>query len=674
MRIYKNSILKGLFFTFLAINLYSQPIKSVKFEVMLKTADDCIEAGDYYNALEWYGNAYKEVKSEDVALSMAFSYYKMRDFANAERWYERVLDKDKDHIFIDDRYAYGRVLRSQGKFVKAREQFDVLMNLSDDDALKRLAQLEITGIDQMNQLEANRDVFIGFISEDINSGSGEYSPNEYDEKTLYFSSFNARKEIVLDGKEKAYHAKIYSAAKGSKGWEKPKELNKSINREGYHSGGVCFSRDKRKMYFTRQTIENDKVTTSSIYISVMGDKDWSTPRALSSVNGEWVATQPSMGELYGEEVLFFASNKDGGIGGFDIYYAPIRGEDVGQAINLGEIINTDMDEISPHYYDGKLYFSTDARPGMGGLDIYFSEWNGSKWSIPNNMGKNYNTLYDDYSFAYNLKGTNGYLVSNRPDPKKKKLKSETCCYDIYRFEKKELVIELLVGVGSFDEKPLNGANVEVSDLTSYDLPQSQTQEEEYRFNFLLDSERKYRVITSKEGYFSDTTEFNTNGIIEDTNIRKKVLLKQKEQDPRFTTQIVTINEPIRLNNIYYDLDKWNILKEAEEDLNILLNLMNEYPDLVIELSSHTDSQGLTNYNEDLSQKRAESSKQWLLTRGIAENRIVAKGYGESVILNKCGNGVRCTDDEHRFNRRTEFKIIAGPQTIEIKREIKSDGK
>ncbi|HPN70176.1 MAG TPA: OmpA family protein, partial [Saprospiraceae bacterium] len=122
-----------------------------------------------------------------------------------------------------------------------------------------------------------------------------------------------------------------------------------------------------------------------------------------------------------------------------------------------------------------------------------------------------------------------------------------------------------------------------------------------------------------------------------------------------------------LNNIYYDLDKWDILPDAEQDLSYIEELMIEYPDMVIELGSHTDAQGENAYNQKLSQKRAESARDWLTNEGIAADRIKAVGYGESVILNKCKNGVRCTDDEHRQNRRTEFKIIAGPTTIKIKK-------
>jgi len=157
------------------------------------------------------------------------------------------------------------------------------------------------------------------------------------------------------------------------------------------------------------------------------------------------------------------------------------------------------------------------------------------------------------------------------------------------------------------------------------------------------------------------------GIIDDYSIKKSIKLKSKPKEP--ATEIVTINQPIRLNNIYYDFDDAKILPDAERDLSTLYDLMKEYPDMVIELSSHTDSRGESPYNKKLSQRRADSAKKWLVNEGVDANRIQAVGYGESVILNQCKNGVRCSEEEHRLNRRTEFKIIAGPKTIEIKREI-----
>ncbi len=666
---------RSLFITFLFLFFldygWSQPISSVKYDDMLAAADERMDDGDYFNALEWYRSAYRENKNADVALSIAYAYYKMRDFENANRYYSRVLEEDIDDIFIDDRYAYGRSLRSVGEPSQARVQFERLISKSTDQELKALAKNEIEGMTAAQGFEKNEDVIVQFADGGINSGSGEYSPAQFDEATLYFTSFKRNKEIVIDGKEKDYHARAYRSSKGDKGYSKPEELHRNINRDGFHIGNVAFTEDKRRMFFTRQQLKNDEVTSSRIYYSDMGDEDWGAAEILPSVNGEWIAKQPVVGELLGRRVLYFVSDMEGGFGGDDIYYVTLGGN-IGPPVNLGETINSEYDEITPHYYDGTLFFSTEGRPGLGGFDIYSSTWDGTSWSEPENAGYNYNTQYDDFYLVFNSSGKNGYLVSNRPDEKKKKMKSETCCYDIYDFTIRELVINLLVGVADEEREPLDGATVELADQTIFDPPVSQTLPDEYRFNFDLDAERKYRVIASKEGYISDTVEFNTVGIIEDKEIRKIVTLKKKAPPaPLYTIDTVTINEPIRFDNIYYEFERWDILPESETDLTIILNLMNEYQDMVIELSSHTDSRGTKLFNQDLSQKRAESARNWLIDKGIDTSRIKAVGYGETKILNRCVDGRLCTDTEHRFNRRTEFTILEGPQTIEIKREVKT---
>ena len=652
----------------------AQPISTVKLDDMLVAADESVERGDYFNALEWYRNAYREEKNADVALSIAYAYYKLRDFENANRYYSRVLDEDVDNIFIDDRYAYGRSLRSLGLNQEAREQFDLLLATSTDDELKGLALIEIGGMDAMSSFEKNEDVIVRFIEGDINSGSGEYSPIQYDDNTIYFTSFDRNKEIVIDGTEKDYHVKAFKAEKKDGKFGKPEALHRNVNRDGFHVGNVTFSEDKRRMYFTRQMLEYDELTSSRIYYSDLGDERWGAAEVMPSVNGDWIAKQPAMGELLGRRVLFFVSDMEGGFGGDDIYYVNLSGDNIGAPVNLGEEINTAGDDITPHYYDGQLYFSTDRREGFGGYDIYSSTWNGTNWSDPKNLGTQYNGPLDDYYLFYREDGMGGFLVSNRPDEKKKKMKSETCCFDIYSFDVKQLVIDLLVGIGDAEtEEPLDGATVELADKTIYGPAQTKTLPDDYRFDFGLDPEMKYQVIASREGYKSDTIEFTTEGIIEDKQIRKIMLLeKLPPPPPQYVIDTVTINEPIRFDNIYYEFDKWDILPESEEDLTIILNLMNEYDDMVIELSSHTDSRGATPYNKDLSQKRAESARTWLLNRGVAPERIVPVGYGEEKILNRCINGVRCPDEEHRFNRRTEFKIIAGPQTIEIRREVKKE--
>jgi peptidoglycan-associated lipoprotein len=319
--------------------------------------------------------------------------------------------------------------------------------------------------------------------------------------------------------------------------------------------------------------------------------------------------------------------------------------------------------------EGTLYFSSNYYPGIGGFDIFKSTWNGSNWSTPENLGLPINSSTDDLFYKVSPGGDKAVLVSNRPDPQSKSLKSKTCCDDIYFIDKRKLVIDLTTVVIDEKKKPIKGATAQLIEIIADKEGnfQSKTNTEGNEISHLLDKDKSYKVVVSKDGYFPAELQLNTVGITTDQSLKKEVILRV--MPPESDIEIVTINEPIRLNNIYYDLDDDKILPDAEKDLMTLKGLMDKYPDMVIELGSHTDSRGDDAYNEKLSQRRSNSAKKWLVGKGISANRIVAKGYGEEMILNQCTNGEECTEEEHRFNRRTEFKIIAGPTTIEIKKEV-----
>jgi len=340
------------------------------------------------------------------------------------------------------------------------------------------------------------------------------------------------------------------------------------------------------------------------------------------------------------------------------------------------VINTTSDEVSPFYKDGKLYFSSAGRTGFGGLDVYEAEWNGSVWSEPRNLGSGINSSVDDQYYTQSPDGFTGFLVSNRPGPNN--LKSKTCCDDIYSWELERVKVNLNAVTYRLRRKnektnpPLVGSTIQVIDVSD---PDPKSVEEKNNpsgsdFQFKLQPERSYMIIANNEGYRPDTVKFNTVGVKKTIDVEKKLTLRLIKKEP--DSIVVTTNEPIRLNSIYYDFDDDKILPDAEDDLMFLVDIMNRYKDMKIELSSHTDARGRDDYNESLSQRRAESAKRWMVAKGIADDRIVAKGYGEKQLLNQCKNGVECTEDDHRFNRRTEFKIISGPTSITIERKEKRE--
>jgi len=659
------------------VGMEAQPISAVSYDTMIEVAEESADKKDYANAIEWFEKAYKESKDKDLKVVVGDLYMLLRDYKKAARSYNRVLKRDKDGIYEYLRIDYAKALKYQGQYRQSLAELRTVATTTDDDSTKQVALFEIEGIEQMDSYAQNLEAVIEFAGKEINSGSGENSPARFNDGSLYFSTFNRKNTIVLDGDEEGYEAKIFSAARDDKGgYEKAKALNKRINREGYNSAGVSFSTDGKTMYFTRAKLDVNAIEESVIYRAPRTDSGWGAAEEIETINGDYIALHPYEGELFGNKVLFFSSNMEGGFGGYDLYYSTMTGDGFSSPVNLGQSINTKGDEVTPFYQNGTLYFSSDGMPGFGGFDIWYGTWSGSEFVDITNMGFNYNTAQDDQYLRFTPDGSSGFLTSNRPHKDKRKLKgSDTCCDDIYKVQLREIVIDLLVNVNN-EEGPLKEATVELIDLSVADESdgmQSKTNVISNDFNFLLDADHKYRVVVSKEGYYPDTTvSFNTVGLLDSYTVKKTVTLKAlppKDPSEDEGIEIIEANKPIRLNNIYYDLDKWDILPDAEDDLAYLKSLMDEYPDMVIELSSHTDAQGKKRYNQSLSQKRSQSAKNWLVEQGINTQRIKPVGYGEAVIINHCVDGVRCSDTEHRQNRRTEFKIIAGPKTIKIKREV-----
>lgn len=658
-----------------AVLSIAQPLTEVPYNKMLETADELMKLRDYYNAEDWYEQAYRESKDPNIAAQLGYLNYILRDYDGANSRYKRLLDRDDDNIFIDERYYYGMSLKAVGEYEEAYANLEKFIEMSSEDDLKPMARNAMAGMKMTAQLEENVETVVQFAKGDINSAFVEYSPRLFTNGDLYFSAIPARKAVDASGGNDKQYSKIYLSRKGDGGeYEKPEALEKEINRPGFHTGNVAFTSDGKLMYFTRSKLDGNDLESSLLYYSKYDGEEWSPAYVVDEINGDHLITHPVIGDLFGVEVLYFTSDMEGGEGGLDIYYSTIQGEaDFAAPVNLGPVINTAFDEVTPYYHDGTLYFSSDGHPGMGGYDIFTSTWDGVTWSEATNLGRNYNTTFDDMNISFDAGGINGFLVSNRPDEQKKNMKSKTCCDDIYEFNIRQIQIDLAALVNS-PEGPLNGAKIELEDKSGASPDQSKDNPEGNDFQFFLDQDRSYKVYITRDGYYPDSLEFNTLGILDDYTVNKTITLQPIPADatdgggePEF--ELITINQPIRLNKIYYDFDKWDILDEAEIDLGIIQNLMNEYPDMVIELSSHTDIQGPKRYNQDLSQKRAQSATDWLVERGISPERIKAIGYGETQILNRCVQGTRCSDEEHRFNRRTEFKIIEGPQEIFITKEI-----
>jgi len=663
-------------FLLAAAALTAQPINTSTPEANLKAAQEAEANDNPYEALDRYEKVYDDGKEKAIAAKIAKMNYDLRDYAKAEKGFGKLVLRDRKGEYTELRYWLAMSMKHNGNYQDAIDNFTQYISDGADEALKKSAKLEIEGCKLAQKAKQPENLLLANIGKKANSPQTEGSPS-YSNGELYFASLNGKEVIVLDGKEGDWYSKIYTSTKSGTEFGAPQALGEQINREGWHQGNVSISPDGKTMYFTRVQLaeKGQAIGESKIYYSMKGSDGWGAANEVAGVNGEYIAKHPCEGELFGEKVLFFVATMPGGKGGFDIYYAPKKTDGVfGLPVNLGEVVNTAGEEASPFYRDGKLYFSSNGRPTLGGLDVFESQWNGSVWSEPKPLPLGINGPLDDQFYTQSTDGMSGFFVSNRPGPNN--LKSKTCCDDIYSWEIERIKVDLLATTFRYKtqkekENPaLLNCKVSVQDMTDKEPKnvEEKTNVTANDFPFTLLPEKTYRIIAEREGYQPDTLKFNTVGIKKNTTLNKKLTLRRAK--PKEEEVVIKINEPIVLDNILYDYDKWNIRPDAEPDLQYLTDILLKYPDIKIELSSHTDSRGRDEYNETLSQKRAQSATDWIVAKGIAADRIVAKGYGEKQLKNRCSNGVECSEEEHQANRRTEFKITAGPTSITVEKREK----
>ena len=689
----KNYITAFIFFL-IGTSVFAQPLNRATYAMMVKTAEEQMELKDYYQALVWYEKAYEDSKDRELTVIMADLSYLLRDYRDAERWYKRALRKSKKvkEVPEEKRFEYARSLKMLGKYEEAMSEFDKYLRFTTDPIRKELAELEKVGCEYAAVIREDDQATLTHGGKKINTKISEYSPYlTSDNQTLYYSSLNSDEIIELEEGEQDMYAKIYKATRSDKGWGEGEVLGENINRPGYYNTNVRLSPDEKKMFFTRAMTSGSVLTESKIYMSENAGGTWGASNELAGVNGEYLAKSPAVGELFGKEVLFFVSDMDGGEGGYDIYYATYKGGgQYGDPVNLGPQINTVGNEDTPFYRDGVLYFSSEGHPGIGGYDIFRSDWNGTRWSKPQNMGLPFNSSVDDLYFMLDKEGYHGSLASNRIAEGSRSLHSKTCCNDIYNVSLKKIEADLAALTFDNDTKEaLKNVTVEIYEVTETGnkLIDSKTNAGGNDFGFPLELDKSYMITGYTDNYTADTALFSTMGLFDSQTFNERLDLKPGE-----VYEVLRKEEPFVLENILYDFNSDRIKLEAEPDLEFIKGLMTRHADMVIELSSHTDSRGTDAANQNLSQRRAESARRWLVRNGITRVRIQAVGYGETksqtvnaktnerfpflsigqVLTEEYINSLSADEVQfeaaHQLNRRTEFKILEGPTSIVIEEE------
>lgn len=679
-------LMKGLLWVLLlciaqaAVSQVSFQPDKLKPGQLKKYGNTALKGGDALTAIDCF-TRYLAQKPDDIAVkySLAEAYRKARDYASALPLYKAVVDEAPDKYPLALLY-YGLMQKANGDYEGARASLlkfrKSYKDQKDGDVYRSIALYAYKGAElaayYIDTVPLNVD--IKNLGTTINKVHMEFSPMYLDDSTLLYASLriDSSQFYRFDDSLNMPYRKFYTATKQGDAWVFKGEFEGPFNTERTHNGNGCYSLDGKRFYFSRCELNERKQTICKIMESTLVDGVWQAPVVLSEeINMPWyTSTQPTIGiesrlNQPDREVLYFVSNRPEGRGGLDIWYAVYSNKTstFSKAYNAGAKINSKEDDITP-YFDKEtrtMYYSTEGKPGLGGLDIFKTIGQRAKWTAPENVGYPINSGADELYYTSHPNQKEGFFVSNRVGSVT--IKNETCCDDIYSFKFRETIDVILAGkVSSIDTADvvteMAGATVSliyVDQVSGLEIPiRTTVTDAEGNYKFTLEGKKDYKVVVTKTGYFGDELSLTTKNITASTRI-----------DQLFGLHIIP-NKPIVLENIYYEFNSAKLTQDAKNVLDTtLLPLMLRNATLIIELGSHTDNVGSISYNLTLSKNRAVSVVEYLISKGIDKRRLVAKGYGETqfVAPNSNPDG---TDNPvgRQKNRRTEFMVI-GARDFEL---------
>jgi len=617
-----------------------------------KTAFDDMKYDESINLLE-KGLS----KKEDFAgrMSLARAYMGTSQYAKAAESY--AIASVEPEMSDTDRIEYGKALMASENYTKAQEVFEAILvrdrgnevvtalssacknigSLKRDSALYSVKPLNIPGLRTI------------------------YSPMPYEDGILVSG------EKVVSGAKDPYtgfsYTDLYYVKKDGSSWASPQAMT-ALNGN-YHDGIACLSKDGKVMYFTRSNYDGKRLdkdatnvnNTQIYYSNKSAEGNWSEPKALPFNDENFMFAHPSLSS--DGSTLYFSSNKSGGFGGMDLYKSTLQETNWSSPVNLGANVNTTGNEVFPFYQNkDTLYFSSDSHTTIGGQDILYSVNRSGDWSKPYHMSYPMNSPNDDFGIVFTESGSKGYLSSNRMGADQ-----------IYEFEIFNPVLTLKgLVTGIEDVMPIGGAKITIMNLTD-GTEEVIYSDENGEFAYPLQPGKNYRVKIEDDGHFAQTKEISTIGKTSSEEIPLIFEMKQL-----IVSNPVDIGNPngsgtggnldkdgefaYAVPNIYWDYNKWDIRPDAEPYLNQLVKLFKDNPNLKVEIRSHCDSRGSYPFNDELSQKRATAVVDYVISKGVKRSMMISKGMGERKLVNKCKDGVECSEEEHQKNRRTEFLVIS----------------
>lgn len=643
-----------ILFLLIVSSLYS--CKSAK----LSDAEEKQRIGEYYEAAAIYRKVYTKTspKKRDlrgyIAYRMAECNRLINNTAKATSAYMNAIRYDYPDSTIYLRM--GQMLQKTGRYPEAIKNYDIYM---ENDPSNLLAINGIQGCELAPGWKKNPTRYEVRRMDKFNSRRGEFSPmlagDKYDQ--LYFASSRSKdKDAKVSAITGQNNNNLFLVKQDEKGaWLAPVELEDEVNTE-YDEGTPSFSPDGNTMYYTYCAQDPEGPRTAEIYISTRSSAKWGKGTRATIVKDSVTALgHPSISP--DGKYLYFVSDAVGGFGGKDIFRARVAGNDFGPMENLGEEINTPGDEMFPYVRDSvTLYFASNGHPGMGGLDLFKATQDSTgKWKVEN-LGAPINSMADDFGITFAGKEERGFFCSNRNDARG---------YDhIYSFERPTITIFIEGIVNDVDEYPIEDATVRIVGKDGLNVKVPVKKDGTYRVE--LERDIRYVMMASARGYLNQNYELHTGP-------------EEKNETYIVDFFLSPISKPVVIDNIFYDFDKATLRPESKKALDEMIKMLNDNPNVTIELGAHTDRKGTDQYNERLAQRRAQSVVDYLIAGGIEAARLEAKGYGESVpkTINKkmakqfdfLKEGDVLTEEfilalppeqqeiADQINRRTEFKVL-----------------
>ncbi|REE00530.1 OmpA family protein [Marinoscillum furvescens] len=613
-----------------------------------KLAQSNFESGKYDQAIELLK---KGLKPDDARQNfmLAEAYRKSNRLKEAAPYYDAARKAGSDEAGLE--YYYARSLKANQRYDAAENLLREFVTSPGGEAkFKELAQIELDNLDRIGIIEAETNYFRIKELDELNTEYAEYAP-VYVNGYLYFTSNRQGGKIY--GTTGTPFTDLYRVrTKGANVSIRTLEaLPDIINHAEVNEGTVAISSNGMSIIYakgnTGKATGNNEV---NLYFTRFRNGKWLEPRPLSINDPDAWDSTPAL--TPDGTTLYFSSTRAGGYGGADIYSAQLnrRGRWV-DVQNLGPQINTPGDEMFPFVSDdGRMYFASDGHAGFGNLDIFVATRRRGKITVEN-LGQPMNSASDDFSL-YQFDLTRGFFSSNRPGGKGDD--------DIYTFVNEDpdlKVVNYFVKGNTYTTDDAGEKIILPNTKIALVSDEGEVLDEVFSgedgaFRFRVYAEEHYNLIGEKTDYFTTRKEFSTIG----KSVAKETLT-EFITNVTFETEImmdrIVLEKPIVLNNIYYDLDKANIRPDAAVVLDSLVTIMQDNPDIFIELGSHTDARADDAYNMELSQRRAQSAVQYIIQHGIDPERIVAKGYGETQLI--VPNAT--TEEQHQRNRRTEFKVL-----------------